>query len=171
MSTTSTMVIVGASLAAATAASTLRTEGFDGRILLLAEEPELPYERPSLSKGYLTGNAPRAQVHLHEQGFYAEHDIDLRTGTRADELDLAAGQVALQTGERLRFDRLLLATGAAPRRLQVPGADLAGIHYLRTSPTRTRCASGSPRAAGWWWSGRAGSAWRSPARHGSWAWT
>ncbi len=131
MSTPSTTIIVGASLAGATAASTLRTEGFDGRIVLLGEERELPYERPPLSKGYLTGDTPRGQVFLHEEGFYAEHDIELRTGTRVGELDLAAGQVPLQTGERVGFDRLLLATGAAPRRLQVPGADLAGVHYLR----------------------------------------
>ena len=131
MSTPSTMVIVGASLAGATAATALRTEGFDGRIVLLGEEPELPYERPPLSKGYLTGDTPRGQVYLHQESFYAEHDLELRTGARVGQLDLAAGQVALQTGERLGFDRLLLATGAAPRRLQVPGAHLAGVYYLR----------------------------------------
>ncbi len=76
------MMIVGASPAGATAASTLRTEGFDGRILLLGEEPELPYERPPLSKGYLTGDTPRGQVHLHEQSFYAELDVELRTRIR-----------------------------------------------------------------------------------------
>ena len=131
MSTPDTTIIVGASLAGATAASTLREEGFDGRIVLLGEEPELPYERPPLSKGYLTGDTPRAVVYLHEQSFYAEHDLDLRTGTRVVELDRTAAQVVLQTGQRLPFHRVLLATGAAPRRVLVPGADLAGICYLR----------------------------------------
>lgn len=131
MTESSTMVIVGAGLAGATAAQTLRMEGFDGRIVLLGEEPELPYERPPLSKGYLTGKTARSQIYVHDAAFYAEHDIEVRTGARAAALDLPSSEVALETGERLRFDRLLLATGASPRRLQVPGADLEGIHYLR----------------------------------------
>ena len=131
MHTPSTMVIVGASLAGTSAAQTLRSEGFGGRIVLLGEEPELPYERPPLSKGYLTGETPRGQVYLHEPGFYARHDIEVRTGARVVDLDLAASEVVLQAGERLTFDRLLLATGAEPRRLSVPGAELDGVHYLR----------------------------------------
>ena len=131
MTAPSTMMIVGASLAGATAAATLRTEGFDGRIVLLGDEPELPYERPPLSKGYLTGDTPRGQVHLHDDGFYADQNIELRTGTAVTTVDRSASQVVLDGGERLPFDRLLLATGAAPRRLRVPGAELDGVYYLR----------------------------------------
>ncbi len=78
----------------------------------------LPYERPPLSKGYLTGETARGRVYLHEEIFYSDHDIDLRTGTRVQALDLMSSEVELEAGERLRFDRLLLATGAFPRRLQ-----------------------------------------------------
>ncbi len=132
MTTPESVIIVGAGLAGTSAAQTLREEGFEGRIVLLGDEPELPYDRPPLSKRYLTGEASRSQVHLHEATFYTDHDIGLRTGTRVADLDLPSSQVALETGERLPFDRLLLATGASPRHLQVPGADLGGIHYLRT---------------------------------------
>ncbi len=131
MTTLDTTVIVGASLAGASAARTLREEGFDGRIVLLGDEPELPYERPPLSKGYLTGETPRGQVHLHDASFYVDNDIDLRTGARVTALDLASSHAVIEAGERVRFDRLLLATGSSPRRLQVPGAELDGIHYLR----------------------------------------
>ena len=132
MATGDTMVIVGAGLAGASAAQTLRSEGFDGRVVLVGDEPELPYDRPPLSKGYLSGETPRAQVSLHDDTFYADHDIELLTGTRVTDLDATAAQVVLDDGARLRFDRLLVATGAAPRRLRVPGGDLAGVHYLRT---------------------------------------
>ncbi|WP_232807082.1 FAD-dependent oxidoreductase [Geodermatophilus chilensis] len=125
------MIIIGAGLAGASAARTLRTEGFEGRIVLLGEEPELPYERPPLSKGYLTGETPRSQIYVHDAAFYADSYIEVRTGARVTALDLPSSEVVLETGEKLRFDRLLLATGASPRRLQVPGGDLEGIHYLR----------------------------------------
>lgn len=131
MTTPRTMIIVGGGMAGASAAQTLRAEGFDGRIVLLGEEPELPYERPPLSKGYLTGKTARSSVYVHDAAFYAEHDIEVRTGARVTALDLASSEVVLETAERLGFDRLLLATGASPRRLQVPGGDLEGIHYLR----------------------------------------
>ena len=132
MTTPSTTIIVGAGLAGTSAAQTLRSEGFDGRLLLVGDDPELPYDRPPLSKSYLSGDTSRAQVALHEDAFYAEHDIELLTGTQVTGVDLASSQVVLNTGERLGFDRLLLATGAGPRRLPVPGGDLAGVHYLRT---------------------------------------
>ncbi len=126
-----TVVIVGASLAGASAAQSLRAEGFDGRVVLLGEEPELPYERPPLSKGYLTGDTAREQVLLQGLDFYADHDIELRTDTRVAALDLSSSEAVLEAGERVRFDRLLLATGASPRRLQGQGSDLDGVHYLR----------------------------------------
>ena len=125
------IVIVGASMAGASAAASLRAEGFEGRIVLLGEEPELPYERPPLTKGYLTGDTARGQVYLHGETFYSDHDIDLETGTRVSALALFSSHVELEAGGRLHFDRLLLATGASPRRLQGPGAGLDGVHYLR----------------------------------------
>ena len=129
--TTTTHVIVGASLAGAKAAEALREEGFEGRIVLIGSESELPYERPPLSKEYLRGEAPREKARVHEDGFYESHDIELRTGTTATAIDTSTSEVELEGGERLRYDRLLLATGAEPRRLSIPGADLDGVHYLR----------------------------------------
>jgi 3-phenylpropionate/trans-cinnamate dioxygenase ferredoxin reductase component len=126
-----THVIVGAALAGAKAAEALRDEGFDGRIVLIGSEDELPYERPPLSKEYLRGETPREKARVHDEGFYESHDIELRTGTTVAALDTGAGEVELEGGERLRYDRLLLATGAEPRRVTVPGADLDGVHYLR----------------------------------------
>jgi 3-phenylpropionate/trans-cinnamate dioxygenase ferredoxin reductase subunit len=132
MTTTQTFVIVGASLAGATAAETLRAERFDGRVVLIGEEPERPYERPPLSKDYLAGKAERHSVYVHDAGFYADQAIELRTSTRVTTLDVAAAAVVLDSGERIGYDRLLLSTGAAPRRLNVPGANLDGVHYLRS---------------------------------------
>jgi 3-phenylpropionate/trans-cinnamate dioxygenase ferredoxin reductase subunit len=128
-----THVIVGAALAGAKAAEALREEGFDGRVVLVGDETERPYERPPLSKDYLRGESVREKAYVHPAGFYKEHEIELVTGTSAERIDTAARTVSLSGGEEtLAYDRLLLATGAEPRRLSVPGADLAGIHYLRT---------------------------------------
>jgi 3-phenylpropionate/trans-cinnamate dioxygenase ferredoxin reductase subunit len=132
MSRQQTFVIVGASLSGAKAAETLRAEGFDGRVVLLGEEPERPYERPPLSKDYLRGETGPEKFYVHDQAFYAEHEIELRTTTRVATLDPAGHAVVLAGGERLAYDKLLLATGAAPRRLSVPGNDLGGVHSLRT---------------------------------------
>jgi 3-phenylpropionate/trans-cinnamate dioxygenase ferredoxin reductase subunit len=125
-------VIVGASLAGAKAAEELREQGFDGRVVLIGSESERPYERPPLSKSYLQGESERAKAYVHEEGFYGEKDIELRTGTTVDAIDPGAGCVILEGGEQLDFDRLLLTTGAEPRVLELPGADLNGVHYLRT---------------------------------------
>ena len=127
---TSTHVIVGASLAGASAAAALRKEGFDGRIVLIGEERERPYERPELSKAYLRGEAGK-DLHVHPEGFYEEHGVELVTGRSVDELDVTQRKVRLGNDE-IGFDRLLLATGAKPRRLAVPGSDLDGIVTLRT---------------------------------------
>jgi 3-phenylpropionate/trans-cinnamate dioxygenase ferredoxin reductase component len=133
MAVEDTMVVVGGGLAGAKAAETLRSEGFDGRVVLIAEEPERPYERPPLSKDYLNGGKERDVIYVHDAGWYGEHDVELRTGVRAVSLDPAAHEVELAGGERLGYRALLLATGAAPRRLPLPGADLDGVHYLRTA--------------------------------------
>ncbi|GAB3304440.1 FAD-dependent oxidoreductase [Geodermatophilus aquaeductus] len=127
-----TIVLVGGGLAGAKAAETLRAEGFDGRVVLVAGEPELPYERPPLSKGYLLGSAERESARVHEPGWYEANDVELRTGVAAVGLDVAARRVELATGEEMAYDRLLLATGASARRLPVRGADLDGVRYLRT---------------------------------------
>src|SRR4051794_1921482 len=129
--TAETFVVVGAGLAGAKAAETLREEGFAGRLVLVGAEAERPYERPPLSKEYLRGEAPRESVFVHPAGFYADHDIELRLDSPAASLDPAARTVVLQDGEALRYDALLLATGAEPRRLPVPGAELDGVLYLR----------------------------------------
>ncbi|MGH9075254.1 MAG: NAD(P)/FAD-dependent oxidoreductase, partial [Acidimicrobiales bacterium] len=129
---TAPIVIVGASLTAAKAAETLRSEGFDGPITMIGEDPERPYERPPLSKDYLQGTSEREKVFVHEAGFYAEHDIELRTGTTVSSIDPVRHEVAVEGGERLPYGQLLVATGSAPRRLSVPGADLEGVVYLRT---------------------------------------
>ena len=132
MSTPQSVVVVGAGLAGAKAAQTLREEGFDGRLVLLGAERERPYERPPLSKEYLRGEAGRDKVYVHDAGFYDEHAIELRTGVQIDALDTAGAAVVLAGGERLAYDRLLLATGARPRRLTLPGAQLDGVCELRT---------------------------------------
>jgi 3-phenylpropionate/trans-cinnamate dioxygenase ferredoxin reductase component len=131
MTDTLTMVIVGASLAGAKAAETLRSEGFGGRVVLIGEEPDRPYERPPLSKGYLRGDQEGVKIFVHDEGFYADNAIELRTSTRVTAIDAAAREVELAGGERIAYHRLLLTTGAGPRRLGVPGAELPGVHYLR----------------------------------------
>jgi 3-phenylpropionate/trans-cinnamate dioxygenase ferredoxin reductase subunit len=132
MSAPPTFVIVGAGLAGAKAAETLRAEGFDGRLILLGDEPERPYDRPPLSKAYLRGEADRDTLYLHDEGFYAAHDIELHTSAPVSAIDPARRRLDLAFGEPIRYDRLLLATGTAPRRLQVPGADLDGVFCLRS---------------------------------------
>src|SRR5580692_7203147 len=132
MADTRTFIIVGASLAGAKAAETLRNEGFDGRVVLLGDEPVRPYERPPLSKEYLQGKAGLDKVFVHDGSYYSDHDIDLRLSTHVESLDVTAREVVLSSGEHLAHDAVLLTTGAAPRRLSVPGSDLDGLHTLRT---------------------------------------
>src|SRR3954469_17069264 len=127
-----TFVIVGAGLAGAKAAETLREEGCDGRIVLLGAEPHRPYERPPLSKDYVRGEAESpAWVH-EDEGWYAANDVDLRTSTVVQSIDAGERAVVLSGGERVGFAPLLPATAAGPRRLPVDGADLDGVHLLRT---------------------------------------
>ncbi|HEY0450829.1 FAD/NAD(P)-binding oxidoreductase [Actinophytocola sp.] len=126
-----TFVIVGGGLAGAKAAETLREEGFDGRVVLVCAEPDRPYERPPLSKGYLLGDQERDTVFVHEQGWYADNSVELLLKRRATRIDRAAHEVELDSGERLAYTKLLLATGSSPRRLRVDGNNLDGVHYLR----------------------------------------
>jgi 3-phenylpropionate/trans-cinnamate dioxygenase ferredoxin reductase component len=141
MSDPRAFLIVGAGLAGAKAAQTLREEGFDGEVVLFGEEPERPYERPPLSKGLLLGTVERDTVFVHETGWYAEHDIDLRTGVGVGAIDRAARQVELADGQRISYDALLLATGSTPRSLDVPGASLDGVLKLRTLSDSDQIAS------------------------------
>jgi len=132
MSNDQGMVIVGASLAGARAAETLREEGYGGPLRLVGAEDEIPYERPPLSKDYLMGKHGRDKIYVRPREWYREHEVDLRLGTTVIAIDAAARQVVLGGGDRLGYDKLLLATGSSPRRLPVRGADLDGVHYLRT---------------------------------------
>jgi 3-phenylpropionate/trans-cinnamate dioxygenase ferredoxin reductase subunit len=125
-------IIVGASLAGAKAAEELRSAGFDGRVLLIGADTERPYERPPLTKDYLRDESPREKTYVHEPGFYEQHQIELETDTTVTELDSAQSRIKLADGRWLDYHRLLLATGAEPRRIAIAGAELDGVHYLRT---------------------------------------
>ena len=136
-----TFVIAGASLAGAKAAETLRDEGFDGEIVLLGTELELPYERPPLSKGYLQGKDERASIYVHPQEWYAEHGVDLRLGHTVTAIDRAGTAVAAAGPAgtaTVSYDKLLLATGASPRRLTFTGSDRPEVLYLRTAADSDR---------------------------------
>lgn len=127
-----TFVIVGGGLAGAKAAETLRAEGFTGRVILICDERDHPYERPPLSKGYVLGKEERDTVFVHEPSWYARHDVELHLGQTVDAIDRAARTVRFgDDGTLVHYDKLLLATGAEPRRLDVPGTGLAGVHHLR----------------------------------------
>ncbi|TDE56593.1 hypothetical protein E1295_10440 [Nonomuraea mesophila] len=125
-----TIVIVGASAAGISAADTLRQRGFTGRITLLGSESHLPYDRPPLSKQLLSGLWEPGRLWLRSAQQLAELDLNLRLGTTATGLDPCRREIALAEGEPVAYDGLIIATGAAPRRL--PGDDLAGVHHLRT---------------------------------------
>jgi NADPH-dependent 2,4-dienoyl-CoA reductase/sulfur reductase-like enzyme/nitrite reductase/ring-hydroxylating ferredoxin subunit len=126
------VVIAGAGAAGSFAAAELRRIGFDGRVTLLSREDRLPYDKPNLSKDYLAGRAPQEWIPLRGAEEYAAEGIDLRLGTAVERIDPARGELSLAGGETIAFDRLILATGASPRRLNVPAAPGARIHYLRT---------------------------------------
>src|SRR5262245_10412807 len=126
-----TLAIVGASLAGAKAAEAARESGYDGRIVLIGDEAGPPYERPPLSKAVLRGEADPASTRVHADRFYEDHDIDLVTG-RVAAIDTATRRVELSDGDTVAFDAAVVTTGAEPRRLAVPGADLRGVRHLRT---------------------------------------
>lgn len=145
---TTTYVIVGASLAGAKAAQAMRDNGFDGSVVLVGDERERPYERPPLSKGFLKGEQAKDEVYVHPERWYADHDVELRLGVTVTGLHRKEQEIELAGGERLEYDRLLLATGSSPRKLPVPGAGLGGVHYLRrlgdSESLRERFTQGGP---------------------------
>lgn len=135
------VVVVGGGLAAAKTAESLRAKGFAGSITILAEERHLPYERPNLSKAYLQGEKGVDSLFVHPEDWYAENDVDLRRGVRAESLDRGSRTVRLGGGEEVPYDVLVLATGSSPRTLDVPGADLEGVLELRTLDDSDRLRS------------------------------
>jgi len=127
----STIVIVGGGQAGAQAVDTLRREGFAGRLVLISDESMLPYQRPPLSKKFLSGEMAAERLLFRHRGFYDEHTVELKLGVRATRIDAAERRVALSSGEEITYDRLLLCIGALPRRMTCPGSELAGVRYLR----------------------------------------
>jgi 3-phenylpropionate/trans-cinnamate dioxygenase ferredoxin reductase component len=153
-----TLVVVGSSVAGAKAAEGARTAGFDGRVVLIGDEHELPYERPPLSKAVLRGEAAPETARVHDEDYYKDHDIELLAGRRVTGLDARSDErhVRLDGDEPLRFTTAVLATGAEPRRLDVLGADLDGVHHLRSLDDSRRLGDAIRRArrvavigAGW----------------------
>ena len=127
-----TFVVVGGGLAGAKAVEALRDKGFEGALELYGAEPHLPYERPPLSKGYLKTGEGLADAFVHTREWYLEHRVGLHLGSRVTELALLDHALGTDTGERVRYDKLLVATGSSPRQLHLPGAELDGVLYLRT---------------------------------------
>ncbi len=125
-------MIVGGGVAGGNAAATLREEGFAGPVVIISQEPGVPFGRPPLSKTYLRSEEDLEGWLVRPAGWYSEHDIDRLSGSRVKVIDAAAHTVVLDSGQELRYDKLLIATGGRNRRLGIPGAGLPGIHYLRT---------------------------------------
>lgn len=125
-------VVIGAGHAGAQAVASLRQEGYDGEIVLIGEEPQLPYHRPPLSKAYLSGEQPAERLLIRPEKFYHDKQIDVRTGTRVTAIDRAARTVTLDNDETLTWDTLVLALGSQVRKLPIPGTELGGVHYLRS---------------------------------------
>ena len=132
MSESDVFVIVGGGLAGGKAAEALRDQGYRGPVVVITEEPHLPYERPALSKDFLAGSVEEDSLFLHDEQWYAEHDIEVRTGLTATAIDRVAHTVELSDGSRQHYRKLLLTTGARPRRLDLPGADAPNVYQLRT---------------------------------------
>ena len=156
MTTPHNFIIAGGGLAGAIAAQTLRDQGFDGRITILGAETNRPYERPPLTKDYLQGKADRDSIYVHAESWYVEHAVDLCLGVAVTCLEPALRTVSTASGTQLGYDKLLIATGSTPRHLSLPGADLDGVHYLRSVEDSDRVKAGLAAAqriviigAGW----------------------
>ena len=139
-------LIVGGGVAAAKGAEGVRAAGGQGSAVVMTAEAELPYERPPLSKEFLRGEAGRDKARTHDEAWYRDHGVDLLLATRASGLDLAGHTVTTELGDRLRYHRLLLATGARPIRLGLPGEELEGVHYLRSIDDSERLRAAISRA-------------------------
>jgi 3-phenylpropionate/trans-cinnamate dioxygenase ferredoxin reductase subunit len=140
-------VIVGGGVAAAKAAEGVRAAGGEGTGVIVAAEPELPYERPPLSKEFLRGEAGRERTRTHDEAWYRHHDVEVLLATRASTVDVATRTVTTEVGDQLRYGRgLVLATGAKPVRLELPGEDLDGVFYLRTVDDAERLRAAISRA-------------------------
>jgi 3-phenylpropionate/trans-cinnamate dioxygenase ferredoxin reductase component len=124
-------VVVGPGVAGVRAAESLRKDGVDGRVILIGDEPDQPYERPELSKGYLAGHKQLDELKIRGDGWYAEQGVELMLGRAVRSLDRVSRTIVLDDGEHVGYDRLLLAPGSAPKRLDLPGAGVEGVHYLR----------------------------------------
>jgi NADPH-dependent 2,4-dienoyl-CoA reductase/sulfur reductase-like enzyme/nitrite reductase/ring-hydroxylating ferredoxin subunit len=140
------IIIVGAGAAGNAAAEMLRREGFTGSVTMIGADSEIPYDRPNLSKDYLAGNAQEEWIPLRSDDFYTQHKIDLIRNVRVDSIDTTSKTVTLSNGETKSFDKLLLATGAQPVRLAMPGGDLPHVHYLRTLADSRAIISGAASA-------------------------
>jgi 3-phenylpropionate/trans-cinnamate dioxygenase ferredoxin reductase subunit len=138
----STVVIIGGGQAGAQAVDTLRREGFAGRLVLISDESMLPYQRPPLSKKFLSGEMAAERLLFRHRAFYDEHAVELKLGIRATRIDAAARRVALSNGEEINYQRLLLCVGALPRRMTCAGSELAGVHYLRNVADAAAIAAG-----------------------------
>ena len=140
-------VIIGGGVAAAKAAEGLRAAGGEGAAVVLTAESELPYERPPLSKEFLRGEAGREKTRTHDEAWYRHHDVEVLLATRASTLDPATRTVTTEVGDQLRYGRgVVLATGAQPNRLGLPGEDLDGVYYLRTVDDAERLRAAISRA-------------------------
>ena len=140
------ILIVGAGAAGNAAAEMLRREGYSGSLTMIGADDAAPYDRPNISKDYLAGNAPEEWIPLRPPDFYAAHDIELLLGVTVSAVDASKRIVELSSGETRQFDKLLLATGAEPVRLPVPGSDLPHVHYLRTLSDSRRIIEASKEA-------------------------
>jgi 3-phenylpropionate/trans-cinnamate dioxygenase ferredoxin reductase component len=140
------IVIIGAGQAAARAVDTLRQRGYGKSLVVVGDEPHLPYQRPPLSKKYLAGALDRDQLLIRRARHYSEHAVEMRLGLRAVEIDRRAQRVRLSDGSALAYDALLIATGSRPRLLRIPGADSDNVHYVRTiadaDTLRAKCEPG-----------------------------
>ncbi|MFW2403859.1 MAG: NAD(P)/FAD-dependent oxidoreductase [Gammaproteobacteria bacterium] len=126
------VIIAGAGHAAGQVAVSLRQGGFEGEIIMVGEEKYLPYQRPPLSKAYLAGELELDRLFIRQQKFYDDHDVDIRLSTRVESIDAQNRTVKLSSGEKLAYGSLVVATGSQVRKIDIPGADLEGVHYLRT---------------------------------------
>jgi 3-phenylpropionate/trans-cinnamate dioxygenase ferredoxin reductase subunit len=139
-------LIIGGGVAAAKAAEGLRAAGGTGSAVVMTAEPELPYERPPLSKDFLRGESGREKTRTHDEAWYREHEVDVLLATRASTVDPATRTVTTEVGDQLRYGGLVLATGAQPIRLGLPGEDLEGVYYLRTVDDAERLRAAISRA-------------------------